>query len=163
MSIKTLIAVRNGIGSLFIVMLIIIIFMYIRYWIVGYIEERKWDAWKCPFPAGDGYTEYGIDDMTAEYRRQMKKNALLAAEKYEGKRVTLKGLVQKIYPDGGIVIKDISERGDSSITCNMQNGGKMSNVIRQLICGKSVVYIRGQIISGKDIAVRIDDIALYED
>ena len=163
MSIKTLIAVRNGIGSLFIVMLIIIIFMYIRYWIVGYIEERKWDAWKCPFPAGDGYTEYGIDDLAEEYRRQMKKNALLDAEKYEGKRVTLKGLVQKIYPDGSIVIKDISEGGDGSVNCSVQSGSKISDTIRQLVCGKSVVYIRAQIISGKDIAVRIDDIALYED
>lgn len=41
MSIETLIAVRNGIGGLFIVMLIIIIFMYIRYWFVGYLEKEK--------------------------------------------------------------------------------------------------------------------------
>lgn len=161
MDVRLLTAVKNGIGSLFIAMLIILVFVYIRYWIVGRIEERKWAAWKCPFPADDGYTEYDIDDLAAEYRRQMKRNALLAAEKYEGEKVTLKGLVQRVYPDGNIVVRAAYEGADSLVSCHTPNGSRVLDTIRQLVCGKSVVYIRGRILSGNELTVEVDDIAVY--
>lgn len=162
MDIRLLTAVKNGIGILFIAMLIILIFVYIRYWIVGRIEERKWAAWKCPFPADDGYTEYGIDDLAAEYRRQMKRNSLLATEKYEGEKVALKGLVRRVYPDGNIVIRAAYEGSDSPVSCHTPNGSRVLDTIRQLVCGKSVVYIRGRIISGNELTVEVDDIAVYD-
>ena len=55
------------------------------------------------------------------------------------------------------------EGADSLVSCHTPNGSRVLDTIRQLVCGKSVVYIRGRILSGNELTVEVDDIAVYGD
>lgn len=70
--------------------------------------------------------------------------------------------MRRVYPDGDIVVRAAYEGADSLVSCHTPNGSRVLDTIRQLVCGKSVVYIRGRILSENELTVEVEDMAVYE-
>jgi hypothetical protein len=124
--------------------------------------EREWAAWSCPFPADGGYTEYDIGKLFQEYETAQEENRLLAKERYEGKKVILKGAVIWIGSNGDIDIKSIGGDGGKYVSCLTGKNEKVLDVVRRLIRNESAVCVRGQIAPGERLTIRIDDMIKYE-
>ena len=124
--------------------------------------EREWAAWPCPFPADGVYTEYDIKKLFQEYETAQEENRLLAREKYEGKKVILKGAVTWIGSNGDIDIKSIGGDGGKYVSCLTGENEKVLDVVRGLTRNESAVCVRGQIVPGERLTIRIDDMIKYE-
>lgn len=125
--------------------------------------EREWTAWPCPFPADGGYTEYDTGKLFREYETAQKENRLLARERYEGKKVILKGVVIWIGSNGDIDIKSIGGDGEEYVSCLTEKKEKVLDVVRRLTSGENAVCVRGQIAPGERLTLRVDDMIKYED
>jgi hypothetical protein len=124
--------------------------------------EREWAAWSCPFPTDGGYTEYDIGKLFQEYETAQEENRLLTKERYEGKKVILKGAVIWIGSNGDIDIKSIGGDGGKYVSCLTGKNEKVLDVVRRLIRNESAVCVRGQIAPGERLTIRIDDMIKYE-
>lgn len=124
--------------------------------------EREWAAWSCPFPTDGGYTEYDIGKLFQEYETAQEENRLLAKERYEGKKVILKGAVTWIGSNGDIDIKSIGGDGGKYVSCLTRENEKVLDVVRRLTSGESAVCVKGQIAPGERLTIRIDDMIKYE-
>lgn len=125
--------------------------------------EREWTAWSCPFPADGGYTEYDIKKLLLEYEAAQEENRLLAKERYEGKKVILKGAVTWIGSNGDIDIKSIGGDGGKYVSCLTGGNEKVLDVVRRLTRNESAVCVRGRIAPGERLTIKLDDIIKYGD